>query len=186
MKQIFLALTLLFSGTAAAETGLSFDKDVIAQYAVNLSSWDVDQHEQGMTWGIVKVKNNGALTVDKWLYTWDYGSTPEFKGTVAVELNPVAAQIILQNIISLNDAKTKTTYSEYVCMMMPAPGPNPALFVRGGYNYQSQAFSGKIRVLESNTGCWAHSRTSLEHDYDRKTAGQLMGQLQILAVQFAK
>lgn len=187
MKVLFLTLALLVSGSAAARTPIRpiDDTAVLAQFAIPMGSPGDDVVENGSIWGILKVKTDGTLSVDKYLYSRSNGFSPAFLGNVSIALNSSVQQKIKWDIIALSNAEVKTTYSQIVCMMMPMPGPNSALLIRAGYDYQSEEFSGVLRTVESNTGCWAHSHTSLKNEYDRQTSASLMAALNILALQLA-
>lgn len=187
MKALCLTLAMFVSGTAAARTPIQpiEDSGVIAQYAVHMDTRNDGLNENGSVYGVLKVKTDGTLSVDKYLYTWSNGFSPEFLGNVSISLHATVQQRIKWDIIALSNAKVKVTHSDVVCMMMPMPGPNTALLVRAGYTYDTESFTGALRTVETNTGCWASSHTSLENEYDRQTAASLMSALNILALQLA-
>ena len=183
MKIVTMALALAFSSISAmaAPAEQNGPAKVIAQLAINLS----ETGQVGSTHGIIKVLDNQSVVLEKWSYA-GADPRPTFIGTTKIQTSAKLATTLRSKIISLSDAKTKVIFSEIVCMMMPPLGPNPALFVASGYNYETNTFAGDLRVVASNTGCWDPSKTSLVNDWDITTAGSLEGALEAIALQTVK
>jgi hypothetical protein len=70
-------------------------------------------------------------------------------------------------------------------MMMPMPAPNRALSIATGYDYNTRTFTGALRVIETNSGCWDFEHTSPKYEHDRNLAASVMGALEILSIELA-
>lgn len=91
----------------------------------------------------------------------------------------------MSNIARLSEVNVVETRYDVVCMMMAMPGPSRALSVATGYDYNSRKFSGDLRVIETNSGCWQHEHTSPKYEQERLLAATVMGALKILSTEIA-
>jgi len=176
MKNIIIAFALFFATSA---TSFASDK-IVLQFATTLSSDD-----QGTVWGVVRVLENETMTIEKWIYNWSTRFVPLYLGTVTTVLKPLVAERLVSNIVRLSDADIVSTRSDVVCMMMLMPGPSRALSIATGYDYNTRKFSGDLRIVETNSGCWDFEHTSPKYEHDRILAATVMGALEILSIELS-
>ncbi len=181
---IFASVILMSATVAKAESVIA--NEIIAQIAVPMPVESDFRFQQGTTHAVIKLQNDGSIKVEKWFYEWSRISTSKFQGSETIVLKDSVARMIRENVIALSNAEIKTTYSDVVCMMMPLAGPSPSLYIKSGYDHSSGAFGGDLRVVESNTGCWAHEHINLVNEYDVRTAATITASLQVLAFQLMK
>lgn len=184
MKSIVAIVTLASSLVLSnAAFGRSIQQaQVLAEYAINLPQ-TADSNAQD--YGILTLKSDRTLTVQKVRYAWGQNGVQTL-GTKKVTLSKAAMDaVVFRMIANLSTAEVKTTHQDFVCMMIPMPGPSKALKIRRGYDYQTQTFAGALEAVNDNTGCWSHTHVNFANEWDQQTADALETALEVLALQLA-
>jgi len=169
-----VAIAAVVSFTAKAD----INDQVLARYAIAESYTD-----EGQVYGLASVRADGVLTVNHYQYTWSSGIQGTFIGSDEITLAPAVMQRLTSMIQQLANAETERHVSEIVCMMMPMPGPSRALFVRRGYEWQTESYTGELEEVLSNSGCWDPIRITLKHQYNLASAHALMSAIEMITLQ---
>ena len=178
----FLGIAMLAASivTGSSAFGRSIQRSqVLAEYTINLPATS----EQGLDFGLLTLKDDRTLTIKRVRYT--FGSFySQVLGTKKVTLSKAAMDhVVYRMIANLSTAEVKEVRQDFVCMMMPMPGPGRALTIRRGFDYESRQFRGALETVNDNTGCWSPVHINFANDYDQTVADQLETALEVLALQ---
>ncbi|MEZ4751266.1 MAG: hypothetical protein R3B54_11790 [Bdellovibrionota bacterium] len=102
--------------------------------------------------------------------------------TVRVSLPDALYTKMLFETIQLSNAKLNIRRQDIVCMMIAPPGPSEDLSIRADYDREI-GFTGELRQVLTQRGCWAHIHVSPEQEHLKFVAYQLVGQLNALTHQ---
>jgi hypothetical protein len=193
------------SGALKSETGNIFRRDVTMKNFVLITALLMSMTPVAMAGTIVKYdfKRFTADTESRQLrsieVTLDDARNMKIKETVnadatdsehsdhvrevSMKLGNDVYSTLAGDLEVLANAQITKTHSDVVCSLLPNPEAINYLYVVSEYDYETNRFSGSMRLVLSPTGCWIPDHTFPKEDYARENANALEMAFEVLALQ---
>jgi hypothetical protein len=176
MQGFVKGLSVILAMSALSVPAFAADAKTIATFTLAIGGQDPAH----VATADVSVQETGDLVISTQNYV-DNGWAPA--SPIVKTLAPNTFQTLKTKIEALSIAEISTVHSDVVCEMMPLYNSGRILSVRRGFDWQSQAFTGDLAVVDNNAGCWELTHIQPKETYDQTTAKALESALEVLTLE---